>query len=927
MIARMQVAILIAATAAAVAEDIPSTKGCARHHTRSLCLAFRRQDLCAWDTDSAACVEETPCDERSVDRCEYELTTGGAPWDRTINKCFVDKAQNKCRWSDECLSASSHEQPDPAGSCAAAGCQWTRFCKQPSMRLPLPGLHPGRSWCVHKCAPPGFRGGGSEPRPPSRPTDPTADLPVAAEAQSSPPPSPAPVAKASEAPHASYGSYGSYDANGTTYSYEPSYSYDCCGKPPSPPGVAIRLQLPDGGGLSGRRLSGSDTFLGIPFAEAPIGELRWAAPRPITPWGDSTVLDATSYSARCQPLISEPSCIGYGRDEGSCAGTSEDCLTLNIFAPLGGADAVVAAAHASNDGAAASREQEQKKKEKKKGKAVMVWIHGGCYGYGSSSDPEYDGSPLASTQDVVVVTVNYRLGALGWLGHDALRPRDPMHGSTGNYGLLDNIEALRWVHRNIEAFGGDPARVTIFGESSGAGSVSQLLGVPAAWPYFHQAIMESGAASAWTTQDIRSAYHNWDMAVQANGCAKLASIEGQVLCLLDSPSDAVAASLGHHLGGGFQSYCRDSCAWTPIVDGALVRAPPLVLARNGMLRPSTRIIAGHNLNDGGGFVPMSDGGSEYLHTEAKLLEYFARRFGPNHVHALLEAYPEPPRVQAGTGLTKAFMRAQLVETDYSYACPSYWLASANAANGAPSYVYQFSEVNPHTKLCLHGYELQYVFGTGDFDDWERLEQQRVANITMSYWASFARTGVPSAAGHAAWPEWTGTVNEAGAGGVGGRVAKGAMMNISGAPAVVNVEPLTNGCPIFDTNFFLHCLPMNPSFNVSNLANVSNPASDPKEAATHEGGARRPADLTSSGGEPAGAVGTPAAPLASAPAGNGPGLALFGPILTCAVGAGGLLVGVAIGKRSRRRDERRGHATAEGETMLRSELLLDGRRAV
>ena len=260
----------------------------------------------------------------------------------------------------------------------------------------------------------------------------------------------------------------SYETNGS-YSYEASYSYECCDKPPSPPGQVVEVELADGGTLAGRRLRQADIFLGVPFAEAPLGNLRWAPPRRIS-GGWNGILEATSFSARCQPLIQEATCLGYSRAEGGCAGNSEDCLSLNLFTPVAASQAVPS--HA------------------RRGKAIMFWIHGGCYGYGSASDPEYDGSLYAASHDVIVVTVNYRLGALGWLGHDALRSRDPLHGSTGNYGLLDNIEALRWVQRNGAAFGGDPARVTIFGESSGAGSVSQLLGVEASWGLYHQAILQ-----------------------------------------------------------------------------------------------------------------------------------------------------------------------------------------------------------------------------------------------------------------------------------------------------------------------------------------------------------------------------------------------------------------------------------------------------
>ena len=154
----------------------------------------------------------------------------------------------------------------------------------------------------------------------------------------------------------------------------------------------------------------------------------------------------------------------------------------------------------------------------------------------------------------------------------------------------------------------------------------------------------------------------------------------------------MAASLGPDLGGsGFKVYCRDGCAWAPVVDGALVRGRPLDLARGNEIRPNTPLIAGHNLNDGAGFVPTAGWG--YLSTRSELLEYFARRFGPHKVPTLLEAFPDSLGVQPHTGVTRNFMRAQQCETDFSYACNSYWLA---AESRAPAYVYQFSQVSPYT---------------------------------------------------------------------------------------------------------------------------------------------------------------------------------------------------------------------------------------
>ena len=636
-------------------------------------MVFRRQDGCAWDEPLGVCVDDLPCESRPAARCAYELTTG-APWDRTLNKCFKDADGATCRWSDECTRI------DGAAACAAATCQWTRLR---GLRLPL-----------------------------------------------------------------------------------------------------------------------SNQFLGVPFAAAPVGELRWAAPAPLEGWGAAKVFDATRHGARCMPLIYSSLSLTAERATGS-AGNSEECLNLNIFTPPAATATTAttiatatATANANANATAAERCAAGGGGERcpRAAKAVMVWVHGGCSSFGSNQAPLYNGAPLAATQDVVVVSLNYRLGGLGFLGHDALRYRDTTGaGSTGNWGTLDAIAALRWVHENIAAFGGDPNRVTLFGQSSGAGLISQLLGAEPAWPYYHRVILESGAGPAWTYQDMRAAYHNFATTANHAGCGAAsalpqdtASIAAQVRCLLAAPADVVASGLGHDASGfGRNVYCRDGCAWGPVIDGALLKGRPLDLARSRRTRPHTPLLAGHNLNDGALFVPREEGNDAAVmqrgspavtsteatinynaiganranYTEAARLEYFARRFGPNHVAALGRAYPVPARAQIGSEVSAYFMSAQSCETDFSYACATYWLASENQAPStstssrrptrplalrsssspnptprpgqAPSYIYQFSQTAPVTGLSLHAYEIRYVFGTGHF---VTEEERRVSRLTMDYWA-------------------------------------------------------------------------------------------------------------------------------------------------------------------------------------------------
>src|SRR3990167_3982055 len=211
----------------------------------------------------------------------------------------------------------------------------------------------------------------------------------------------------------------------------------------------------DSGQIEGSQLGTRRVFKGIPYAAPPVGPLRWRPPQPAPSWRG--VRKAISHSFACPQLESYP-------PGGPQEPTSEDCLTLNVWAP-------------ATQGA---------------GKLpVMVWIHGGGLISGSGSLPQYAGDQLAA-RGVVVVTINYRLGVLGFLAHPELNRESP-HGGSGNYGLLDQIAALKWVNRNIAAFGGDPDQVTIFGQSSGSFSVSMLVSSPLATGLFRRAIGQSGA--------------------------------------------------------------------------------------------------------------------------------------------------------------------------------------------------------------------------------------------------------------------------------------------------------------------------------------------------------------------------------------------------------------------------------------------------
>lgn len=451
------------------------------------------------------------------------------------------------------------------------------------------------------------------------------------------------------------------------------------------------------GALQGAALDhGIEVFRGIPYAQPPVGKLRWRPPLAAASW--KGVRDATRFGPACHQPPSRPGSI-YAPAEPMPM--SEDCLSLNVWTPA-------AARHAP----------------------VFVWIHGGSLTGGSGREPMYDGSALAA-RGLVVVTINYRLGVLGYLAHPQLSEESPDHVS-GNYGLLDQVEALRWVKRNIAAFGGDPGNVTIAGESAGALSVMYLLEAPSARGLFHKAIAES--AYMISTPALRTTVHGTPSA-EASGLALSRKIEVRGLARLRA-MDAQALTVQAALSG-----------FLPLgnVDGKVLPLQPVEAFDRGEQAP-VPILAGSNdgeIRSLRFLLPPRPADAASYEAEIR------KRYG-DLADAMLQRYPSTDLDASMLATTR----------DAMYGWTAERLVRKQTALGQPSFLYYFNHGYPAAdKAGLHAFhasELPYVFGTTAQTppNWPSIPdtavEQRLSDAMMDYWATFARDGVPAATGEPAW---------------------------------------------------------------------------------------------------------------------------------------------------------------------------------
>lgn len=451
------------------------------------------------------------------------------------------------------------------------------------------------------------------------------------------------------------------------------------------------------GRVRGESGEGVSIYRGIPYAQPPVGERRWRAPAPLPRW--EGVRDGTRFGAACVQPPSRPGSI-YHDDVGRM---SEDCLSLNVWAPANA-----------------------------RGKLpVFVWIHGGSLLTGSGGLGMYDGSALAR-KGMIVVTINYRLGALGYLAHPSLSAESPDRIS-GNYGLLDQVEALKWVKQNIGAFGGDPDQVTIAGESAGALSVTYLLASPRAHGLFHRAIAQS--AYLVTMPALREPVHGMPG-------AEAAGVQVQTQ-LGASDLAALRAMDAHDITNRVPR-----TGWIPwgVVDGAVLRRQLVDTFDRGEQAP-VPLLAGFNSGEIRTLrflLPPIPGSAEAYETAI-------RRGYDDLADQFLRLYPSRNIEEAMLATTR----------DAMYGWTAQRLAATQRHVGKPGYFYIFDHGYPAADRAglhaFHAAEIPYVFGNErrTANAWPAIPdnpaERRFGQAMLDYWSSFAKTGVPSAPGQPAWP--------------------------------------------------------------------------------------------------------------------------------------------------------------------------------
>jgi para-nitrobenzyl esterase len=461
--------------------------------------------------------------------------------------------------------------------------------------------------------------------------------------------------------------------------------------------------------LAGTNGSSTDVrvYRGIPFAAPPVGDLRWKAPQPAAKW--QGLRQAAEFSNACWQTPYPAAAAIY---QAKLPALSEDCLYLNIWTPA----------------------------KSPKGKLpVMVWIHGGGFTRGYGGSRAYDGEALAR-KGAVIVTINYRLGIFGFFAHPALSAESGHHAS-GNYALLDQIAALQWVQKNIAAFGGDPTRVTIFGESAGSWAVNVLMASPLARGLFQRAIGESGGSFS-PMKPLAEAEREGEKLAASLAPAPAAADKPSPQSILKKLRAKPAPEL---LKGSETETAR------AIVDGWVLPDTVAAIFAQGK-QNDVPLMVGYNADEGTTLAPQG--------ANLKALMFVGgayQRYGLQ-ADAFLKIYPAGSDEQAVSSYYSAF-RDQL----FGWEMRS-WARMATKTGHQPAYLYYFSRRPPGPQSArlraFHASEIAYVFGTFVWPfPWEDTDK-KLSDAMTSYWVNFAATGNPNGESLVKWPAYSGKDDQA-----------------------------------------------------------------------------------------------------------------------------------------------------------------------
>ncbi|XP_070531929.1 cholinesterase-like [Ptychodera flava] len=462
------------------------------------------------------------------------------------------------------------------------------------------------------------------------------------------------------------------------------------------------------GPVRGRRISTLgqeiEVFLSIPYAKPPLGDLRFLPPQPAVPWNET--LDTVEFKTSCFQK--------HDRNNTGPLPLSEDCLLLNVWTPRGHSESA----------------------------AVMVYIHGGGFTWGRAEKPEIRGSIIAATQQVIVVSMNYRLGVFGFLALDS--PDSP-----GNMGLLDQQFAMAWVRENIHAFGGDPEKITIFGHSAGGASVGYHLLSPGSQSLYRRAIVQSGYVlnprRAFISKD-EAFTRGLDLARQV-GCLDSASNNIQNVapileCLKEKPAEELISVQ--------KPFTMFKTPFPPVIDGTFITEAPRVLAGKKEFKKTSLLmgVVKHESSDMTFRInlPSFSPGSDFLMTYEEF-QNLVKFFYPyiEDTQSITSHYVKSPASIDGSQL-----RSTLIDlnSDQGYICPSLELASVYTDAGQDVYFYNFDHRPSLSKVpewmgIVHGDELEYIFGLPLVDENFTNKEVQLSQKMMEFWANFAKTGNPN----------------------------------------------------------------------------------------------------------------------------------------------------------------------------------------